>query len=177
MATTAQPVGMTLPSPLRRSQGIALRRAVVLMLMTLVIPGSAQLAVGKKRLGRVAFRIWASLIALLVVVAILLFTPARPFVISLYANPVTPTVLRWLVPALTVGWILLLLDAWWLANPRHLSHRWQSGSRASSRSSWPQPAAPWRGVRRTRSRPRRTCSAARSSAAAATARRRTAGST
>ena len=129
MATTAQPVGMTLPSPLRRSQGIALRRAVVLMLMTLVIPGSAQLAVGKKRLGRVAFRIWASLIALLVVVAILLFTPARPFVISLYANPVTPTVLRWLVPALTVGWILLLLDAWWLANPRHLSTagKWVSG--------------------------------------------------
>ncbi|PZQ45928.1 MAG: transcriptional regulator, partial [Phenylobacterium zucineum] len=61
---------MALPSPLQRSQGIALRRALVLMLMTVVIPGSAQLAVGQKRLGRVAFRIWAGLIALLVLVAL-----------------------------------------------------------------------------------------------------------
>ena len=129
MATTAQPEGAVLPSPLRRSQGIALRRALVLMLMTLVVPGSAQLAVGQKRLGRVAFRIWATLIALLVVVAVLLLTPLRPYVIGLYANPITPTVLRWLVPALALGWILLLLDAWWLANPRHLSTagKWVSG--------------------------------------------------
>ncbi|MCB0910480.1 MAG: LCP family protein [Propionibacteriaceae bacterium] len=99
------------------------------MLMTLVVPGSAQLAVGQKRLGRVAFRIWATLIALLVFVAVLLLTPLRPYVIGLYANPITPTVLRWLVPALALGWILLLLDAWWLANPRHLSTagKWVSG--------------------------------------------------
>ncbi len=129
MATTAQPAGAALPSPLRRSQGIALRRALVLMGMTLLVPGSAQLAVGQKRLGRVAFRIWAGLIVLLVVVALLLLTPARAFVIGLYANPVTPTVLCWLVPALALGWVLLLLDAWWLANPRHLSRsgKWVSG--------------------------------------------------
>jgi len=129
MATTAHPAGVALPSPLQRSQGIALRRALVLMLMTVVIPGSAQLAVGQKRLGRVAFRIWAGLIALLVLVALALLTPARAFVIGLYANPVAPAVLRWLVLLLALGWILLLLDAWWLANPRQLSRRgkWISG--------------------------------------------------
>jgi LCP family protein required for cell wall assembly len=129
MATTAQPAGQALPSPMRRSQGIALRRALVLMAMTIVVPGSAQLAVGQRRLGRVAIRIWAALVLLVILAAVLLLTPARSFVIGLYANPVTLTVLRWLVPLLALGWILLLLDAWWLANPRHLSARgkWVSG--------------------------------------------------
>lgn len=129
MATTAQPAGAELPSPLRRSQGIALRRALVLMGMTLIVPGSAQLAVGQKRLGRLAFRIWVVLIALLLVVALLLLTPLRAYVIGIYANPIVPTVLRWLIPVLALGWILLLLDAWWLADPRRLSTggKWISG--------------------------------------------------
>lgn len=129
MATIAQP-RTALPSPLHRSQGIALRRALVLMAMTVLVPGSAQLAVGQKRLGRLAFRVWAGLVAVVLVAALLLLVPvARNLVIGFYANPVTLTVLRWLVPALALGWILLLADAWWLANPRHLSTRgkWVSG--------------------------------------------------
>ncbi|MEA5055124.1 MAG: hypothetical protein VB093_17020, partial [Propionicimonas sp.] len=63
MATTSSTA--TLPGPQARSQGIALRRGVVLVLMTLVIPGSAQLAAGNRRLGRIALRIWLALIALL----------------------------------------------------------------------------------------------------------------
>ncbi|MGV8908756.1 MAG: LCP family protein [Propionicimonas sp.] len=129
MATTAQPTGLALPSPLRRSQGIALRRALVLMGFTIAVPGSAQLAVGQRRLGRIAVRIWGGLILLLVVAAVLLLTPARAFLIGLYANPVVLTTLQWLVPILALGWIVLLLDAWWLANPRHLSTtgKWVSG--------------------------------------------------
>jgi len=129
MATTAQPTGEALPSPLRRSQGIALRRALVLMGFTLVVPGSAQLAVGQRRLGRIALRVWVSLVVLLVLAAVLLLTPARPVLIGLYANPVVLTTLQWLVPVLALGWIVLLLDAWWLANPRHLSTtgKWVSG--------------------------------------------------
>ena len=43
-----------LPSPQRRSEGIAARRGIVLVLMSLVVPGSAQLAAGNRRIGRVA---------------------------------------------------------------------------------------------------------------------------
>ena len=129
MATTAQPVGQTLPSAQRRSQGIALRRGLVLMGMTLLVPGSAQLAVGQKGLGRVAFRIWAGLIALALLVGLLVLTPARSLMIGLYANTITLTVLQWLTLVLAAGWTLLLLDAWWLANPRDFSTRgkWVSG--------------------------------------------------
>ncbi len=123
--TTAAAASSTgaMPSPLHRSQGIALRRSLVLMGMTIVVPGSAQLAVGKKRLGRLGVRTWMTLIALLVLVGVLLLTPWRATMIGLYANPVTLTVLQWTVPVLAVGWILLLADSWWLANPRHLSAR------------------------------------------------------
>lgn len=127
----AEPTSQALAPPQQRSQGIALRRGFILMLMTLVVPGSAQLAVGKRGLGRLAVRTWATLIAVVVVVALLLI-PLRAPIIGLYANPITLTILAWLVLALALGWILLLLDAWWLANPRNMSTRgkWISGALA-----------------------------------------------
>ena len=41
-----------LPSPMARSEGIALRRGVVLTLFSALLPGSAQVVAGKRRLGR-----------------------------------------------------------------------------------------------------------------------------
>ena len=39
------------------------RRALALMAMTLVVPGSAQLAAGDRRVGRLAMRIWIGALA------------------------------------------------------------------------------------------------------------------
>ncbi|MFZ0529310.1 MAG: LCP family protein [Propionicimonas sp.] len=120
MASTAQPTGPVLASPQRRSQGIALRRALTLMGMAAIIPGSAQLAVGKRGLGRIALRVWLVLLALLVVVVVLAI-PFRSQVIGFYANPITLTLLRWLVLAFGLGWMVLIVDAWLIANPRSMS--------------------------------------------------------
>ena len=46
----------------RPTSGVQFRRALVLMLMTLVLPGSAQLVAGRKEVGRIALRIWLGLI-------------------------------------------------------------------------------------------------------------------
>ena len=46
----------------RPTAGAQFRRAVTLMLMTLVLPGSAQLVAGRKQVGRIAMRIWLGLI-------------------------------------------------------------------------------------------------------------------
>ncbi|MEA5116070.1 MAG: LCP family protein [Propionicimonas sp.] len=120
MATTSSTA--TLPGPQARSQGIALRRGVVLVLMTLVIPGSAQLAAGNRRLGRIALRIWLALIALLLVALVVLLVN-RNFLIGLYANPITLRVLQVAVLVLGIGWALLMLDAWLIANPRGMAPR------------------------------------------------------
>ena len=54
---------MSLPwTPARELGRIRFRRALALMVMTLVLPGSAQLVAGRKEVGRVAMRIWFGLI-------------------------------------------------------------------------------------------------------------------
>ncbi len=84
--------------------------------MTLIVPGSAQLAGGNERLGRLALRIWCTLIVLAVLFGVLFLT-ARSFAIGLYANPVTLQVLRWASLVLGIGWALLFVNAWRIANP------------------------------------------------------------
>ncbi len=50
----------------RPTAGAHFRRALMLMLMTLVLPGSAQLVAGRKQVGRIALRIWLGLIVTVV---------------------------------------------------------------------------------------------------------------
>ena len=57
-----------------RAARVRFRRALALMAMTLVLPGSAQLACGNRRVGRAALRIW---FALLIVAAGCLLVAAR----------------------------------------------------------------------------------------------------
>ncbi|MCL1839299.1 MAG: LytR family transcriptional regulator, partial [Propionibacteriaceae bacterium] len=53
--------------PQQRGAGIALRRGIVLVAMTVFIPGSAQLAAGNRILGKIATRVWLAIIGLLLV--------------------------------------------------------------------------------------------------------------
>ena len=121
MATTT-PAAAALPGPQERSQGIAIRRGIVLVLMTLVIPGSAQLAAGDKRIGRVALRTWLVLLGLLLVVGLLAVVAFRPLV-TLYTYPITLRVLQGAVLVLGLAWAALMVDAWRIANPRAMSGR------------------------------------------------------
>ena len=60
------------------------------MLMTLVLPGSAQLVAGRKKLGRIAMRIWFALV-LTVIVFVLWGLTSHTFVINVTdAPPSTP---------------------------------------------------------------------------------------
>jgi len=121
MTTTADAPGRVgLTTPQVRSQGIAVRRSLVLMAFSALVPGSAQLAAGNRTIGRIALRIWIGVIALLVI-AVLLALPFRSFMIGLYANPITLRVLQVAVLVFGIGWSLLLLDAWRLGNPKVMS--------------------------------------------------------
>jgi len=106
--------------PQRHSARIAGRRGLVLVLMSLIVPGSAQVAAGNKKVGRVALSVWMTLVAVLIVVGIATLV-ARSAVIGVLASPVTLTILSWLVPVLGVCWLLLLVNAWWLAGPRNMA--------------------------------------------------------
>jgi hypothetical protein len=45
-----------------RAARVRYRRALMLMVMTLAVPGSAQLVAGNRRVGRVATRVWATVL-------------------------------------------------------------------------------------------------------------------
>jgi len=109
-----------LPTPGRRSQGIAVRRGVVLVLMSLIVPGSAQVAAGNKKLGRVALSCWLTMIGLLVVLGVALLVAHGP-VIGFLAGSIVLGVLAWAVVVIGLAWIALLVDAWRIANPGHMS--------------------------------------------------------
>lgn len=103
-------------TPQERANRIAFRRGLALLFMTLFVPGSAQLVVGGRGLGRLAMRVWLAVIGFVAAFA-LLFVLRRNWAIGLYANSWTQWVLAAFFLVAGVGWVLLFLDAWRLARP------------------------------------------------------------
>ena len=101
---------------------LRVRRALTLLAMTVVLPGSAQLAAGNRRLGLIALRCWLVLLGLVVLVAVAGWLD-RGIILDLATDPRALLVLRLLLMALAVGWVVLLLDAWRLGDPPTLPRR------------------------------------------------------
>ncbi len=95
---------------------VRFRRAVTLLVMTLLIPGSAQLVAGRKQVGRIALRIWLGLVGTLVVVVLIgLVWPG--FIYWLLSNTFMLGVIRLVLFGLAIGWAGLFVDAWRLGQP------------------------------------------------------------
>lgn len=101
------------------SARIRFRRALTLTLMTLVMPGSAQLVMGNKRIGRFAVRLWLAAIVV-IVVALLIGYLSRTSLFSLMTSSFLNTALRFALIGGAVFWVGLLLDAWRLGAPLDL---------------------------------------------------------
>ncbi|GAA5150933.1 hypothetical protein GCM10023340_29000 [Nocardioides marinquilinus] len=107
-----------------RAAQVRFRRGLSLMAMTLVAPGTAQLAAGSKRVGLIAFRTWLGLLGLVAVMAVTVVVH-RPF---LFWMATSTTFLFWLyltLTALALAWVALLVDAWRIGQPLsyRMSHR------------------------------------------------------
>ena len=107
---------------LDRAQRVRFRRAVTLMLMTFVLPGSAQLVAGNRRVGRIALRTWIALLAigLLAVVTSYFW---HGFALKAGTDTTLLQVLRLALMALAVGWAYLFVDAWRLGQPLTLQRQ------------------------------------------------------
>jgi len=105
---------MSQASPVRypdlRDPSVMTRRAWVLVVLNLLIPGSAQLLAGNRRLGRFAvtttFILWA-----LVVIAVLLYFLARPMFITIATNYLVLWIAQAAIVFYAVLWIVLSFDA------------------------------------------------------------------
>lgn len=85
------------------------KRSAILLLLTLLVPGGAQVVAGSRRLGRAALRVtmtvWAVLLACLLVSFV-----ARGWLLNLLANPVVLGVLAVVLLVLALGWLVLWVD-------------------------------------------------------------------
>ncbi len=111
-----------LEKPGVRSERVKLRRALAFLGMTLVLPGSAQLAAGNKSVGRFALRTWAVLWGLLLIFGLLAIV-RRSGAVVLFTYPPTLRVIQIGLIVLGIAWGLLMLDAWRIARPPELARR------------------------------------------------------
>ncbi len=125
-AEDVQHVQTSLRTPQQRSERIKLRRGLTFLAMTLVMPGSAQVAAGNRRLGRVALRIWGGLWGLLVLAGLLVLV-WRGGAIAIFTFGPTLRVVQIVLIALGIGWGLLFLDAWRISRPPELARRHRLG--------------------------------------------------
>ncbi|WP_262850806.1 LCP family protein [Mumia quercus] len=104
------------------SARVRFRRALSLLLMTLVAPGSAQLLAGNKQVGRVALRIWAGLWGLVLLLLLLAWID-RGIVVTLLTSTGLLWLMRFALIALALGWVGLFADAWRLGAPLRLERK------------------------------------------------------
>lgn len=101
----------------RRSEVVRFRRAIVLLGMTLIIPGSAQLMCGSKPVGRAALRV----VGILAVGAVALyFIEGREGLIELGLESWALVTLQTGIVVLGLCWLALFMDAWRLGRPPEL---------------------------------------------------------
>ena len=107
MSTNTADEPRHLPGSLRtaqeRSERVKLRRGLTFLGMSLVLPGSAQIAAGNRRVGRVAVRIWVGLWILAAFVGLLALV-WRSGVVELVTNGATLRVVQVVLIALGLGW-------------------------------------------------------------------------
>jgi LCP family protein required for cell wall assembly len=102
--------------PVSASSPVRTKRGFVLVLLTLLVPGSAQLVAGNRKLGRAALRVtlgvWAA-----AVLAVLLLLVNRTLLINIITNPFASLAIVILLTALAVGWALLFINTLRLIRP------------------------------------------------------------
>ncbi|MDP5227370.1 MULTISPECIES: LCP family protein [Arthrobacter] len=119
---------MRLTDPLHEPQnavpGDRVRRAWALIVLTLLIPGAAQLVAGNKRFGRLALRVTLTVWALLLLTVIIALVN-RGFLVSLLAHPVVLAILPFLLLALMAGWVVVWVNTFRLCRLAILPPRWR----------------------------------------------------
>jgi LCP family protein required for cell wall assembly len=113
-----------LPKPQLRSERVKRRRGLTLLAMTIVLPGSAQLVTGNRRVGRLAIRIWAAL-GFLALLAGLVALVSPKLALTVISFGFTVKVMQFGLITLGLGWAALIVDAWRLGHPQELGRSGQ----------------------------------------------------
>jgi polyisoprenyl-teichoic acid--peptidoglycan teichoic acid transferase len=100
----------------RVAASVRFRRAMTLLLMTLVVPGFAQLSAGSRRIGKLAIGTAATVVSTAILLPGLWLVRPRWLLWLVSFGPVLP-VIHSLLFVLALGWVALFVDAWRLGRP------------------------------------------------------------
>lgn len=121
--TPSQP-GSALTDPVRYPSGasapVRTKRAFVLVLLTLLVPGSAQIVAGDRKLGRIALRITITVWAL-AVLTLFIALVNRTMLLSVVTHPVGSLFIIVILVALALGWAFLFLNTLRIIRPALLA--------------------------------------------------------
>ncbi|YCH09844.1 LCP family protein [Arthrobacter sp. alpha11c] len=116
--------GTALTDPVRYPSGasapVRTKRAFVLVLLTLFIPGSAQIVAGDRKLGRLALRITLTVWAL-ALLTLLIALVNRSMLLSIVTHPVGSLFIIVVLVALALGWAYLFLNTLRIIRPNLLA--------------------------------------------------------
>ncbi|WP_232221644.1 LCP family protein [Nocardioides sp. J54] len=107
-----------------RAARVRFRRALTLMAFTLVVPGSAQLIAGNRKVGVVAVRVWLATLAVVGYLAVRLAIDST-YALTLTLSPTFMLMVRLYLIAGAIAWAALFVDAWRIGQPLslRLQHR------------------------------------------------------
>ena len=112
------------PSPLRHPESISSparsKRALILVLLTIFFPGSAQLIAGNRRLGRIAVSVtmvcWLTVLALVAI-----FFIKRSIILGWVAHPNFQLFLTIVLAILAVLWLIMFINTLVIIKPKMLA--------------------------------------------------------
>lgn len=116
VATSPRPTSDPLRSPELLSSRLRSRRAVLLLFVTLLLPGAAQVLTGDRKMGRFGLRLWLAALTAVVTIGLVAVLDRR-LALSLATSS---WVLLLVVLALVAGallWPVYFADAWRLGRP------------------------------------------------------------
>ncbi|UKA55684.1 LCP family protein [Arthrobacter sp. FW305-BF8] len=102
--------------PSSAAEPVRTKRAFLLILLTLLVPGSAQIVAGDRKIGRIALRVTLGAWLLAVIALVLLFTN-RTLLINIITNPAASLLIVLVLAALAVGWLVLFVNTLRLIRP------------------------------------------------------------
>ncbi|ABM08556.1 putative cell envelope-related transcriptional attenuator domain protein [Paenarthrobacter aurescens TC1] len=121
--TPSQP-GSALTDPVRYPTGasapVRTKRAFVLVLLTLFVPGSAQIVAGDRKLGRIALRVTITVWAL-ALLTLFIALVNRTMLLSIVTHPVSSLFIIVILVALALGWAFLFLNTLRIIRPALLA--------------------------------------------------------
>lgn len=104
----------------QRAEATRFRRALTLVTLSVVAPGSAQYIAGHRRTGVIALRTWGGLI---LAAGLVIWLVPMEHLAGLAARPWLLIVFKILAFTIAVAWAALILDAWRLAYPPSLTRK------------------------------------------------------